>query len=172
MKKKPKILILMGSDSDLPVMNEAAAVLVEFGVTFQMTVASAHRTPARAADLAANAEKRGIGVIIAGAGMAAHLAGVVAAHTILPVIGVPLDASPMKGLDALLSTVQMPPGIPVATVAVGKAGARNAGILALQILARSDRGIAAALKAFKRRMVRDVDKKARRVESASTPVSG
>ncbi len=170
MKKKPKVLILMGSDSDLPVMNEAAAVLAEFGVASHMTVASAHRTPARAADLATGAEKRGIEVIIAGAGMAAHLAGVVAAHTILPVIGVPLDASPVKGLDALLSTVQMPPGIPVATVAIGKAGARNAGILALQILARSDRSVAAALKAFRKRMAREVEKKARRVESAATPL--
>ena len=167
MKKKPKVLILMGSDSDLPVMNESAAVLAEFGVPSHMTVASAHRTPARAADLAAHAEKRGIEVIIAGAGMAAHLAGVVAAHTILPVIGVPLDASPVKGLDALLSTVQMPPGIPVATVAIGKAGARNAGILALQILARSDRSLAAALKSYRKRMSREVEKKARRVESAS-----
>ena len=164
--KKPKVLILMGSDSDLPVMKETGAVLEEFGISYHMTVASAHRTPARASELASNAEKRGIQVIIAGAGMAAHLAGVIAAHTILPVIGVPLDASPVKGLDALLSTVQMPPGIPVATVAIGKAGARNAGILALQIIARSDRRVATALKSFKKRMAREVEKKARRVESA------
>jgi len=165
-QKKPKVLILMGSDSDLPVMKEAGAVLDEFGVPYHMTVASAHRTPARASELASGAEKRGIQVIIAGAGMAAHLAGVIAAHTILPVIGIPLDASPVKGLDALLSIVQMPPGIPVATVAIGKAGARNAGILALQIIARSDRTVAAGLKSFKNRMAREVEKKARHVESA------
>jgi len=170
-QNRPKVLIMMGSDSDLPVMKEAADLLAEFGVSFEMTVASAHRTPIRAAELSAGAEKKGVQVIIAGAGMAAHLAGVIAAHTILPVIGVPLDTSPVQGMDALLSTAQMPPGVPVATMAIGKAGARNAGILAIQILARSDRSLATALKSFKKRMAREVEQKARRVESVPKAVS-
>jgi len=159
----PKVQILMGSDSDLPVMNEAVAVLKKFGIPYDITVASAHRTPARAAEIAGSARKRGIRVIIAGAGMAAHLAGVVAAHSTLPVIGVPIDASPLQGLDALLATVQMPPGIPVATVAVGKAGARNAGILAVQMLALADEGLAAELQAFKAEMARQVELKAGKI---------
>jgi len=157
----------MGSDSDLPVMEQAATFLADHGVVYEMTVASAHRTPARASRLAAGAEKRGIQVVIAGAGMAAHLAGVLAAHTILPVIGVPIDASPLSGMDALLSTVQMPPGIPVATVAVGKAGAKNAAVLALQILARSDARLATRLHEMKKTMDRQVQQKARRLQAAS-----
>ena len=133
---KPRVLIIMGSDTDLPVMEEAAKVLRRFVIPCIMTVASAHRTPERTLKLIKNAEKGGIQVIIAGAGMAAHLPGVVASHTIIPVIGVPLDASPFGGMDALLSMVQMPPGIPVATVAIG--GAENAGLLAAQIIASSD----------------------------------
>lgn len=160
-----KVLILMGSDSDLPVMEEAGKTLAGFGIPYRMTVASAHRTPERAMKLASGAEEAGVQVIIAGAGMAAHLAGVVAAHTILPVIGVPMDASPVNGLDALLSTVQMPPGIPVATVSIGKAGAKNAAILAAQIIARSDATIASALHAMKRKMAAEVEEKAARVES-------
>ena len=117
----------MGSDSDLNVMQEAAAVLKQFDIAYEMTVASAHRTPQRAAEFASTAIQRGLKVIIAGAGHAAHLAGAMAAHTTLPIIGVPIDSSAFQGLDALLSTVQMPPGVPVATVAVGKPGARNAG---------------------------------------------
>jgi phosphoribosylaminoimidazole carboxylase PurE protein len=132
-KQKPLVTIVMGSDSDLPVMEETAEVLSEFGVPYEMTVSSAHRSPERTAEYAGKAEERGIEVIIAGAGGAAHLAGVIAAHTILPVIGVPMESG-LLGLDSLLSTVQMPGGVPVATVAIGKAGARNAGILAVQIL--------------------------------------
>ena len=134
--------IVMGSDSDMGVMQSAADVLKEFGVAFEITVASAHRSPQRAAAWAANAPERGIKVIIAGAGHAAHLAGAMAAHTSLPIIGVPIDSSCLQGWDSLLSTVQMPPGIPVATVSIGKSGAKNAGILAAQILALDDSEIA------------------------------
>lgn len=156
----PQVGIIMGSDSDLVVMKEAAGILKKFGVPFEMTIASAHRTPERAAAFAAGARKRGIRVIIAGAGMAAHLAGAMAAQTTLPVIGVPLDASPLNGLDALLSTVQMPPGVPVATVAVGKPGAKNAGMLAVQILAVSDHDLARRLENHKKEMMAEVEQKA------------
>jgi phosphoribosylaminoimidazole carboxylase PurE protein len=132
--QKPMVAIVMGSGSDLPVMEEAARVLADFKVVYEMTVTSAHRSPERTAEYARKAAQRGIEVIIAGAGGAAHLAGVLAAHTILPVIGVPLESA-LLGLDSLLSTAQMPAGVPVATVAIGKAGARNAGILAVRILA-------------------------------------
>lgn len=155
-----KVLILMGSDSDLKAMGKAAEVLDEFGVSYKMTIASAHRTPERVTALIAEAEKKGADAIICGAGMAAHLAGAVAAQTVLPVIGVPLDASPLQGMDALLSTVQMPPGIPVATVAIGKAGAKNAAHLAMQIIARKDKALSNKLKAYRRKMARDVEKKA------------
>lgn len=159
----------MGSDSDLEVMAEAAVVLKRFGIPFQMTVASAHRSPHRAAAFASEAKNRGMGVIIAGAGHAAHLAGVLAAHTPLPVIGVPIDSSALKGLDALLSTVQMPPGIPVATMAIGKSGARNAGILAAQILALADKRLAGKLAAFKEEMAAQVEEKAKKVDAAGSP---
>ncbi len=162
-KSSNKVLIVMGSDSDLPVMEEAAKLLDEFNIPFEMTVASAHRTPARAMSLASGAEKHGFVVIIAAAGMAAHLAGVLAAHTILPVIGVPMDASPLKGMDSLLSTVQMPPGVPVATVSIGRAGAKNAAILATQIIARLDAEVADSLHAFKEKMVRQVEQKAKSI---------
>jgi phosphoribosylaminoimidazole carboxylase PurE protein len=155
-----KVLIVMGSDSDLPVMREAARLLEEFGIDYEITVASAHRTPERAVELASGAEKRGVEAIIAGAGMAAHLAGVLASHTIVPVIGVPIDASPLGGMDALLSTVQMPPGVPVAAVSIGKAGAKNAAVLAAEILARKDRELARKLRAYRKRMARSVEKKA------------
>jgi phosphoribosylamine--glycine ligase len=159
----PRVGIVMGSDSDLPVMENAAAVLKQFGIPYDITVASAHRSPQRAFEYAANARKRGMQVIIAGAGHAAHLAGVLAAHTSLPVIGVPIDSSCLQGLDSLLSTVQMPPGIPVATMALGKSGARNAGILAAQILALSDPDLAAGIEAFKREMSDQVERKAARL---------
>jgi 5-(carboxyamino)imidazole ribonucleotide mutase len=133
-----KVLILMGSASDAEVMVEAGRVLSDFGIPYRMTVASAHRSPERTQRTAREAEKDGYAVVIAGAGAAAHLAGCVAAETILPVIGVPLPGSPLLGFDALLATVQMPGGVPVATMAVGKAGAQNAGFLAAQILALSD----------------------------------
>ena len=164
-QQKPLVGIVMGSDSDLGVMEETAKVLRKFGVPFDITVASAHRTPVRAAEFAGTARDRGIRVIIAGAGHAAHLAGAMAAQTTLPVIGVPIDSSAFQGLDALLSTVQMPPGIPVATVAVGKPGAVNAGILAVQILALSDPKLAEKLAQHKTEMAAKVEEKARAIES-------
>jgi len=167
-KSSPRVGIVMGSDSDLEVMSEAASMLKKFGIACQMTVASAHRSPLRAAAFASEAKSRGMGVIIAGAGHAAHLAGVLAAHTPLPVIGVPIDSSALKGLDALLSTVQMPPGIPVATMAIGKSGARNAGILAVQILALSDKRLAKKLDDFKAEMAAQVEEKAKKLEADST----
>jgi len=159
----PVVGIVMGSDSDLPVMKIAAEFLKERGVAYEMTVASAHRTPDRAAEWARTAQQRGLKILIAGAGMAAHLAGVISSHTDLPVIGVPLDASPLQGMDALLSTVQMPPGIPVATMGIGKAGAKNAAVLALRILALNDPDLAAKLIAFKQEMVQEVEEKARKI---------
>lgn len=162
--RKAIVGIVMGSDSDLPVMQEAAAVLKKFDVPYEMTVASAHRSPARAAAFAESAAKKGMRVIIAGAGHAAHLAGVLAAHTTLPVIGVPIDSSALQGLDALLSTVQMPPGIPVATMAIGKSGARNAGILAVQMLAISDARLASELERMKEEMAAEVERKAKNLE--------
>jgi len=143
---KPRVGILMGSESDRPRMEGASQVLGEYGIEHEVHVMSAHRTPGEVAAYAEGAAGRGIQVLIAGAGMAAHLAGAVAARTTLPVIGVPLDGSPLLGLDALLATVQMPPGIPVATVAVGSAGAKNAGHLAAQILALSDPDLARKLR--------------------------
>lgn len=148
----PEVGILMGSDSDLPAMQAAADFLQSQGIGYEMRILSAHRTPDKTAEYARTAAARGIKILIAGAGMSAHLAGVVAAHTVLPVIGVPLDASSLNGLDALLSTVQMPPGIPVATMGIGKAGAKNAGILAARILAIENPEIASALHRFSREM--------------------
>ena len=162
--RAPQVGIVMGSDSDLNVMAETAAVLEKFGIAYEMTVASAHRSPLRAAEFASSARDRGIKVIIAGAGHAAHLAGAMAAHTQLPVIGVPIDSSAFQGLDALLSTVQMPPGIPVATVAVGKPGAKNAGILAAQILALSDPELSGKLDDYKLEMAKKVEEKAQKLE--------
>ena len=155
----PKVLILMGSDSDWEVMSEARKALEELGVPSEVHVSSAHRTPARTGALAREAAGRGVEVIICGAGAAAHLAGVVAAETELPVLGVPLAASDLKGLDALLATVQMPAGIPVGTLAIGKAGARNAGLLAGRILARGDAAVAEKVRAQRARMAREVEAK-------------
>jgi phosphoribosylamine--glycine ligase len=162
----PLVGIVMGSDSDLDVMKSAADVLKEFDVAFEMTVASAHRSPQRAATWASTARERGIKLIIAGAGHAAHLAGAMAAHSSLPIIGVPIDSSCLQGLDALLATVQMPPGIPVATMAVGKPGARNAGILAVQILALADNDLAARFETFKKDMAVKVEEKAKKLEDS------
>ena len=164
---KPKVLILMGSDSDLPVMEETAKTLDSFGISCRMTVASAHRTPELTLKLVKEAEKDGVEVIIAGAGMAAHLPGVVASHTVLPVIGVPLDASPLRGMDALLSMVQMPPGIPVATVALGKAGAKNAAILAARIMAGKNPALTRKLLAHKKEMAKDVEERAAKLTKRS-----
>ena len=159
-EEPPRVGIVMGSDSDYEVMEETVAVLKKFGIPFEMTVASAHRSPEKVHEFACSAQKRGLKVIIAGAGHAAHLAGVIAAYTSLPVIGVPIDSSALKGLDSLLSTVQMPPGIPVATVAIGKPGARNAGILAAQILAVSDTRLGKMLDEYKIEISAKVEEKA------------
>ena len=157
----PQVGIVMGSDSDLGVMQSASDVLKEFDVAYEITVASAHRSPQRAAEWASSARERGVKVIIAGAGHAAHLAGAMAAHTSLPIIGVPIDSSCLQGMDALLATVQMPPGVPVATMAIGKSGARNAGILAVQILALADTVLAEKLEAYKQSMAAKVEQKAK-----------
>src|SRR5512135_510635 len=146
---KPLVSIVMGSDSDLEIMREAVKVLDDFGIPYEIDVTSAHRSPDRSADYAKNAAARGVKVIIAAAGGAAHLAGVIAAHTILPVIGVPIPSTSLNGMDSLLSIVQMPAGIPVATVAIGKPGATNAGILAAQILGVADSTVAKKLDAHK-----------------------
>ncbi len=159
----PAVGIVMGSDSDFSVMQAAAETLKRFRIPYEITVASAHRTPARAAAFAESARERGMKVIIAGAGHAAHLAGAMAAHTTLPVIGVPIDSSALDGLDALLSTVQMPPGIPVATMAIGKPGAKNAAVFAAQILATADPELKERLDAYKVQMAAEVDKKAKRL---------
>ena len=153
----PSVLILMGSDSDAPTMQGAVDVLKEFGLTCEMTVASAHRSPERVMRLVREAPERGVKVFVVGAGAAAHLAGVVAAHSTLPVIGVPIDSSALKGLDALLSTVQMPPGVPVATVSIGKPGATNAGVLAAQILGVADPAVARKLEEYKKRLADKVE---------------
>lgn len=165
MSQTPLVGILMGSDSDLPVMEEAAKVLKDFSVPYEITVSSAHRTPKRTLDYARSAEGRGIKVIIAGAGSAAHLAGFLAAETTLPVIGVPIDSSPLKGLDSLLSTVQMPGGVPVASMAIGKAGAKNAGIFAVQILATGDASLRDALKRHREEMASQVEEKAKKLKA-------
>jgi phosphoribosylamine--glycine ligase len=157
------VLILMGSDSDAPVMQGAVDTLKEFGLTGEMTVASAHRSPERVMRLVREAPDRGVKVFIAGAGAAAHLAGVVAAHTTLPVIGVPIASSDLKGLDALLSTAQMPPGVPVATVSIGKPGAVNAAVLAAQIIAVGDRSVAGKLAEYKKKLAEKVEAAAERI---------
>jgi len=159
------VLILMGSDSDAPVMQSAMDVLREFQIPCEMTVASAHRSPERVMRLVREAPGRGVKVFIVGAGAAAHLAGVVAAHTTMPVIGVPIDSSALQGMDALLSTVQMPPGVPVATVSIGKAGATNAGVLAAQIIAVGDSGMAAKLDQYKRKLAEKVEAAAARLRA-------
>ena len=158
------VLILMGSDSDAPVMQGAVDILREFGISTEMTVASAHRSPERVMRLVRDAPGRGVKVFIVGAGAAAHLAGVVAAHTTMPVIGVPIDSSALKGLDALLSTVQMPPGVPVASVSIGKPGATNAGVLAAQILAVGDPRIAAGLVVYKKKLAEKVEAAAQKLK--------
>jgi phosphoribosylaminoimidazole carboxylase PurE protein len=159
-KESPVVGIVMGSDSDWKVMEKAASVLNELNIPFDVTVSSAHRSPERTTDYSSSARARGLRVIIAGAGAAAHLAGSIAALTTLPVIGVPLDSSSLNGLDALLATVQMPAGVPVATMAVGAAGAKNAAILAAQILAISDPGIESRLEQFKKEIADKVAQKA------------
>jgi phosphoribosylaminoimidazole carboxylase PurE protein len=156
---KAQVGILMGSDSDLPIMEETAKILKKFDIRFEMHVMSAHRTPNQVVEYVTKATESGVKVFIAGAGGAAHLAGVVAAHTTCPVIGIPIEATSLKGLDALLSTVQMPPGIPVATVAVGKFGAINAALLAIQIIGTSCLETAKKLKDYKKEMAEKVTQK-------------
>jgi len=158
----------MGSDSDLPVLEEAAKILRTFGIPHELTVSSAHRSPEKTITYAREASKKGFEVIIAGAGGAAHLAGVIAAHTHLPVIGVPIDSSSLMGIDSLLSTVQMPGGVPVATMAIGKAGAKNAGILAAQILALKYPEIRKILLDFRKQMAEEVEQKDKMIKKAKT----
>jgi phosphoribosylaminoimidazole carboxylase PurE protein len=156
----------MGSDSDLEIMREAAKALEGLGIAYEMDVTSAHRSPERTAEYARKAAERGFRVIIAGAGGAAHLAGVIAAHTTLPVIGVPIPSTPLNGLDSLLATVQMPAGIPVATVAIGKPGATNAGILAAQILGVADSTVAERLHAHKEKLAKGVEEKSKALKES------
>jgi 5-(carboxyamino)imidazole ribonucleotide mutase len=163
---KPLVSIVMGSDSDLEIMNECAKALGGFGIPFEMDITSAHRAPRRTASFAREAASRGVKVIIAAAGGAAHLAGVIAAETMLPVLGVPIPSTSLQGMDSLLSTVQMPAGIPVATVAIGKAGATNAGILAAQILALGDPEIAEKIRQHKEKLAIGVEEKSRKLQEA------
>jgi phosphoribosylaminoimidazole carboxylase PurE protein len=160
-----RVGILMGSDSDLPIMEEVASTLDQLQIGYEMRICSAHRSPEKATRYAKDAEGRGIKVLIAGAGAAAHLAGTLAAHTILPVIGVPLSSSPLQGLDALLATAQMPSGVPVAAMALDKAGARNAAILAAQILALGDPNLTGRLKAHKEKMAKEIEEKDRQLQA-------
>jgi len=162
---KPLIGILMGSDSDLSVMEEASKILENFGIGHEMIVTSAHRSPERTRKYVLSAPKRGIKILIAGAGSAAHLAGVVAAETTLPVIGVPIGSSELNGLDALLSTTQMPGGVSVAGMAIGKAGAKNAGVLAVQILALSDKSLHQKFLKYKKNLAKEVERKSRNLKS-------
>ena len=164
MTESPLVSIVMGSDSDLEIMNEAAKALEDFGISYEIDVTSAHRSPARTAEFARAAASRGVKVIIAGAGGAAHLAGVIAAETTLPVIGVPIPSTPLNGLDSLLATVQMPAGIPVATVAIGKAGATNAGILAAQIIGLGNTVVSGKLKQLKEKLARSVEEKSQKLQ--------
>jgi 5-(carboxyamino)imidazole ribonucleotide mutase len=164
---KPLVSIVMGSDSDLEIMREAGKALEGFGIAYEIDVTSAHRSPDRTAEYARRAAGRGIRVIIAGAGGAAHLAGVIAAHTTLPVIGVPIPSTSLNGMDSLLSTVQMPAGIPVATVAIGKPGAANAGILAAQILGVADSEMARKLEAHKEKLAKGVEEKSRKLKQTT-----
>jgi phosphoribosylaminoimidazole carboxylase PurE protein len=168
MNVKPVVSIVMGSDSDLEIMREAGKALEEFGIGYEMDVTSAHRSPERTAEYARTAAQRGIRVIIAGAGGAAHLAGAIAAHTTLPVIGVPIPSTPLQGMDSLLATLQMPAGIPVATVAIGKPGATNAGILAAQILGVADSEVAKKLASYKEKLARAVEEKSKKLREAES----
>jgi len=161
---KPLVSIVMGSDSDLEIMREASKALEDFGIAYEIDVTSAHRSPERTAEFARHAARRGIRVIIEGAGGAAHLAGVIAAHTSLPVIGVPIPSTSLNGLDSLLATVQMPAGIPVATVAIGKPGATNAGILAAQILGLASAAVAKKLLAHKQNLAASVEEKSKKLK--------
>ena len=163
-KPGPQVGIVMGSDSDLPIMAEAAKTLQQFSISFEIEITSAHRSPVRTSEYARTARQRGLKAIIVGAGGAAHLAGVMAAETTLPVIGVPIASSPLSGMDALLSTVQMPGGVPVATMAVGKAGAANAAIFAAEIIGAFDAKMEATLAEFKEQQARTVAEKSEKAK--------
>ena len=165
---KPLVGIIMGSDSDLPIMEEVTKVLKQFEIPYEIGVYSAHRSPHRTAEYVRTARERGLKLIVAGAGASAHLAGVTAAETTLPVIGVPIDSSPLSGFDALLSTVQMPPGVPVATMGVGKSGATNAGIFAVQVLALSDERLSEKLTSYKAQLEKSVAEKSKKVQEQHT----
>lgn len=153
------VSVVMGSDSDFPIMSETIKVLEDFGIVHEVFLTSAHRSPERTSSFAKGAAKRGIKVIIVGAGAAAHLAGVIASQSLLPVIGIPIDATALGGIDALLSIAQMPGGVPVATMAVGKAGAKNAALLAIRILAVEDKSLQKKLKTFIHKMIQEIEKK-------------
>lgn len=163
---QPKVAIVLGSDSDYPVIQDMIKLLKDFGIEHELIISSAHRSPDRTLRYAASLEERGIQVVIACAGAAAHLAGVIASHTILPVIGVPIDSSPLHGLDALLSTSMMPAGVPVATMGIGKSGAGNAAVLAAQILARSDPALAERLHKHKKKLADGVEQRDKALRKA------
>jgi phosphoribosylaminoimidazole carboxylase PurE protein len=164
--KKPLVAVVLGSGSDYPVIEDMIRILSDFQIPYEITVSSAHRSPDRTHRYAVTLEDRGVQVVIACAGAAAHLAGVLASHTILPVIGVPMDSSPLKGMDALLSTSMMPAGVPVATMGIGKAGASNAAVLAAQILARSDVDLANRLKVYKKQLAERVEERDRELKKS------
>ncbi|MCK9274678.1 MAG: 5-(carboxyamino)imidazole ribonucleotide mutase [Syntrophales bacterium] len=166
LQKYPLVSVVIGSDSDLPVMKEAVLLLREFDVPHEIILASAHRSPERTSRFSREAASRGIKVIIAGAGAAAHLAGVIASHTTVPVIGVPIDSSPLNGFDALLSTVQMPGGVPVATMALGKAGAKNSALMAVRILALEDPSLTDTLKKYVEKMAKGIEEKQKKLEAS------
>ena len=158
-KTRPLVSVVMGSDSDFPIMSETINVLEDFGIPHEVFLTSAHRSPERTTSFAKGAAKKGIKVVIVGAGAAAHLAGVIASQSLLPVIGIPIDATALGGIDALLSIAQMPGGVPVATMAVGRAGAKNAALLAIRILAVEDKNLQKKLQAFIQKMAQDIEKK-------------
>ncbi|OGW76126.1 MAG: 5-(carboxyamino)imidazole ribonucleotide mutase [Omnitrophica bacterium RBG_13_46_9] len=164
MVRKPQVSVIMGSDSDLEIMKETLHLLKEFGIPYEAKILSAHRSPQLTTAFAKRAEKKGINVIIAGAGGAAHLAGVIASHTSLPVIGVPMETGALKGIDSLFSTVQMPSGVPVATVAIGKAGAKNAAILAAEILGVNDTALRQKIRIFKRKLANNIKEKNKKLK--------
>lgn len=167
-KAKVSVSVVMGSESDLPVMSETVKILKDFGISHEVVLTSAHRSPERTSSFAKNVAGRGIRIIIVGAGAAAHLAGVIASQTHLPVIGVPIDATSLRGLDALLSTVQMPGGIPVATMAIGKAGAKNAAFMAIRILSLEDAILRKKLQTYCKKMARDVEKRQKNLNAGSS----
>lgn len=171
MAVKPEVAVIMGSDSDLPVMKETVSLLEEFGIPCEVKILSAHRSPGMTCDYARECGARGIKVIIAAAGGAAHLAGVIAAHTIVPVVGVPLESGSLKGVDSLFSTVQMPAGVPVATMAIGRSGARNAALFAARILGVENGKMRKRLDAYRKKLLRSVKEKNKAVPRRRSKIS-